>query len=234
MMIRIDSPNAWRECAVDWLRRIDPGIGDAPAYVLDLREASGAVDLFGAGGVTSPMLSEACRPILENMGLWRGHSQFAMIVDRQAFQGDTLLGIAIHEHCHNAQHVEIIRRFAKVIGDSKAESIVNAPVGETIRVDVNPPKPWDGHGPAFGRLAIHGWYRATQLGAWIRPRVCWFTDFYGLGPIEPFINALGDEPKHLATLPLSEVIAIEPPQEYQAFSESAVCAAERNFQHEGV
>jgi len=221
----------WREVVTEWLKTLDPNRADKPLYVLDSAEVADVVDLNGCYGVTGLSLCATCRPTLERLGLWRGYSQFIMILDVPRTAPESLLSFAAHEYVHCCQHAELVTRFNNLMGETTVAATLNQPY-EHLIVNWERPRPWHDHGPDFGRLAIHLYHRARRLDLWVSLHDAWATNLYGLPDAKTFADALGDEPARLLYLPMVEVSQTPWPPEYKQFSESALREAEETFQHE--
>lgn len=71
------------------------------------------------------------------------------------------------------------------------------------------------HGWRFHRIAAHVVYRARRSGTSIMPREVVNSPYYGLLPLDDYLQALGDEPAWLAELSFAEIGQMSPPAAFR-------------------
>jgi hypothetical protein len=193
-----------------------------PVYVL---LASDGAD-FGSestGGLYGRRLDLLARDHLQAAGRWQGRRPAVFIDDVRA-DAWQVEAIIVHELAHfadigfnetpEAEVCDIILNFTRRIH----EQSVGAPVE---RVSHDPQ-----HSARFVRGCIHLWRRYQRTGRWCPPEWLWQGELYGAPEPIAVIRALGDEPDRLAKLPVSLVVDLPaPPQFDELFKETTTCSS---------
>lgn len=208
-------------------RQIIPDLDGTPLYVIEPR-AGGLVTpamLGGRLGCHFPNLDLAFQPELEAQGLWRGPG--ACIVVRAESGWTTvnclldyeieryIVGTVLHEICHHFDRPERVEvpesnaayqsfRVACESGPQREATLAMFPPGFFL------------HDESWQRLACHVLYRANYGGGF-----CLSAKHLAIGSTydsleflpgpQQFIDALYDEVRHCADLPLRAVAALEQP-----------------------
>lgn len=226
----------WRDACQQLLADVDPHC-TLPRYLLDSSEAGGRVRVAGRAK-TWGRYSSILREFISD---WSGPGFCALFNVGRMRNWSEIESVCIHEYGHFiGQHASDVRLLKVINGGQSAEcrafvseleswsepepSAVSPGVPESDSV----PRPWDTHGADFVRPFLHLIERANCAGWGLSAEDAWCG--YGLSPLRLYRAALGDEPKRLAGLPMSEVVATEAPASFVQFAESDLSRAESRFE----
>lgn len=202
----------WSEIHVDWLKRISPSdFAGRELYLVSQAELHPSYHDGKAIAWVCHGAGRRLHPHLERIGLWRGSGDVVVVCEPWfRLEPSRAYGTLIHELGHAIDN----REFEEIVAgeDSSADAAqrdrLKESANEPIFREVSPSLPkWHGHGDNWIRAVIHLIARAN-IGYW---DVAFADPFYGLSSRLEYLEALGDEPNKLASLPICEILKTEPP-----------------------
>ena len=229
----IDTP--WKAEVADLFAKIG---FDGATYLVDANTLP-ADHEYGAGGnwlgVAGPLLDLSLESHLRSQGLWGGRRRAILLaIDKiDAMLGEyarqKTLAVAVHELCHHLADADPawlldLDQMPAERAEQARRHVADRPGPAPLRTAENVRTH---HGSTWLRAIAHASFRAvhTDAGSLLSPAIVAAENAgtgpqWPLAPIRQYIQALGDEPRRLASLPIVEALACPPPESFTRFAEA--------------
>jgi hypothetical protein len=226
----IDTGFDWKAEGRKLIHAVDPSMATTPIYLLGAHETEPIYKLNpnSERAITGAALSIELRELLVTTGVWQGPGFAAVFILDSFFDQRELLGVVLHEFCHDAETRRGVERLVSGLPDNVIRSFAFKP--GTTTEPTRDVRPWHGHGPAFARLAVHVHYRAIAAGWDLMAYSIFHSSRYFLAKMRLYAEALGDEPERLKLLTMADVSATTPPASFTEFAKADLEAAERRWE----
>lgn len=194
----------------DWLQ--------VPAYVVGISETGlnpCRGSRHGFVGLSSPFLHRLVKDDIR--GRWQGSGPAVIVDDVELCDfsphfgdiADRLAGVVCHEFSHNLDSPILFAPddYLPEDPDGRSKSFFVRSVEQPDKFYASDyaPSVRDGHGASWLRLVCHVGHRMQDAGYQIWWPMAVDHHFYQISPAVQYYRDLGDEPKHLAQVPLREL-----------------------------